>query len=382
MTARTAALARTFVDTRSLVFWVMAALGLYGVVRLTPFVLQSAMLDPLTGMVAALIWAAYAVLFAVIIYRLELFERRSPVTMLGAYLWGAVVVAGIGLIASPAANELLAKLLPESTEAWVSAIAAGVVEEPLKMLGIVALAFIPGARINSAIDGLYYGLLVGLGFEVTESFLYSVAAGADQAGGGISLVVMTFVLRGVIGGLWNHPTFTAITGAGAGYFFASTASLAKRVTALVGTLAAAISLHIFFDSPVLESDNPLLPTIVKGLPILVLFIVLYRVAQRRERAVFDRVGREDVPAHLISEHELEILISRSARRKARKAARQQAGLAAGHATKRLQRRQSSLIASITEEGPDASRTAEVATEVDEARAVLESIMRGDDSAHV
>ena len=294
-------------------------------------------------------------------------------TMFGAFIWGAVVAAGIAVVAAPAAHELVDKLLPESMAGeWTAAFAAPIVEEPLKMLGVVALAFIPGARINSAVDGLFFGLLVGLGFEVTESYLYTIA-GATTSGGSFTSVVLIFFLRGIVGGLWNHPTFTAITGAGVGYFFGSAASLAKRTTALVGSLLVAMLFHGFFDSPLLENNNPFITSIVKGIPVFILLVVLYRIAQGRERDRFADTAELSVPAELITEDELETLTSRKGRRHARHEMRKASGWSAAHALKRLQRRQSELVASVQDEGLEAERTQELADDVREARAVLADV---------
>jgi len=357
---------RSFVDVRSLVFWVMVGLTGYGLIHIAPLLSNSLTQYPAAGLVSAVLWSAYGLVLMLLLYRLELFERRSPLTMVGAFVWGAVVVSGIGTIAGPAVNELILKIgVPDG---WAAAISAGVTEEPLKMLGVVALALIPRARVNSPIDGLYFGLIVGLGFEVTESYLYTVT-GSIQEGGTFMVILLTFVLRGIIGGLWNHPTFTAITGSGVGYFFGAAASLLRRTLVMVGSLLAAIALHAFFDSPVLEG-NPLVSTVVKGLPTLILFIVVFRIAQAKERRRFARIGETQVPRDLITEDELTVLASRKARRRARREERHLSGFAGAHAMKRLQRTQTELVDAMADDGPDADRTSELAADVREAQRVL------------
>ena len=359
----------SFIDPRSMVFWVFAALTAYGLIHIMPLISRSVIAFPAQGFVSSALWIAYGLILATIIYRLELFDRRSPLTMLGAFVWGAVVVAGIGTVAAPAMHDIVASMLGESQQDWVAAFAAPLVEEPLKMLGIVALAFIPGARIRTPMDGLFFGLIVGLGFEVTESLLYTLQ-GAIQQGGSYTMIVMTFVLRGVVGGLWNHPTFSAITGAGVGYFFGSTASAAKRWAVMLGSLLAAMVLHGFFDTPLFENGNPFITSVVKGLPALLLLVILYRSAQGRERDRFTRTGADSVPSDLISADELDALATRRGRKKARRSERKANGLAAGHALRRLHRSQVELIDSIDEDGTDSERAHEAAEQVREARSIL------------
>lgn len=359
----------SFVDTRSLVFWVGLGLTAFGAIHILPEVLRDLALYPGPGMLAAVLWTVYALVLAFILYRLELFERRSPVTMLGAFVWGAVVVAGIGTIASPAMADLVGKILGPDLEDWVPAFSAPLVEEPLKMLGVVALAFIPGARIDSALDGLFFGLLVGLGFEVTESFLYTTQ-GTAQEGGDFTIVVLAFILRGVIGGLWSHPTYTGITGAGVGYFFGSKEPALRRWLVMSGCLLAAMVLHGFFNSPLVDNGNPVVSSIIKGLPVLILLLVLLRVARRRERAVFERVAETRVTSDLISDEEVEALLRKSDRRRARRFVRRRHGLSASHALRRLQRAQIDLVEAVAHSGADSEAAQEAAAIVREHRAVL------------
>ncbi len=169
MTSRATTLTRNFIDSRSLVFWAFVGLAVNGAIHIFPLTFGGVTIYPGPGLLALIVWSLYGILFAVILYKLELFERRSPITIIGAFVWGAVVV---------------------------------------------------------------------------HSMLF---------------------LRQIRGGLWNHPTYTAITGAGVGYFFGSNSSLARRTFALIGSLVAAMVLHGFFDSPLLESDA-IVASIVKGLP--------------------------------------------------------------------------------------------------------------------
>nr|WP_284327964.1 PrsW family glutamic-type intramembrane protease [Demequina litorisediminis] len=158
----------TFVDVRSLVFWAGAAVTLYGLVTWLPLVAASLRIQPATGVLSGIVWLLYGCAFLLVLYRMELFERRSPMTVAGALAWGAFAAPGLAAVSAPAMHDLVAAVLPVD-EAWISSFAAPLVEEPLKWLGIVALALIPGARLRSAADGLFYGAVVGLGFQVSES---------------------------------------------------------------------------------------------------------------------------------------------------------------------------------------------------------------------
>ena len=349
----------SFVDAQSWVFWVGLLLTAFGLIRWTPLVVDALRDSPATAVLAAVLWLLYGFLFILILYRLELFERRSPVTVIGALLWGALAAPGLGAVAAPAMHDLVSSIMGADNP-WVSAVAAPLVEEPLKLLGVLALALIPGARVRSAADGLFYGAVVGLGFQVSESFLYTATFAA--AGGGTDTVWAMFTLRGLIGGLWSHATFTAIAGAGLGYFFNAGTSTLRRTGALLGGLGLAMALHGFFDTP-LFSGTAVLSSVVKGLPVLALFLVVLRWAHFRERRTFAGLARHVVPDDLVSPGDFTTLATRRARRRARHWARRRGGRATARALGRLQGAQLSLLTAAHEDGWGSPRTVELSRDV-------------------
>ncbi len=348
----------TFVDVRSWVFWTAVALTLLGVWWWTPLVITSLSNSPTTGVMSAVLWLLYGFAFLVLLYRLELFERRSPATVIGALLWGALAGPGLGVIAAPAMHDLVASLMG-SDNPWVPSFAAPLVEEPLKLLGVLALALIPGARVRSAADGLFYGAVVGLGFQASEGFLYTATFGAA---GGTNTVTAMFLLRGIIGGLWSHATFTAVAGAGLGFFFNATAEFRHRFAVLCGTVALSIALHGFFDAPIL-GPNPFVSSVVKGLPVFLLFLAVLRWAHLRERRTFAGLAAHVVPDDLVSPGDFTTLATRRARRRARRWARMRGGYATARALKRLQGAQLSLLTAAHEDGWGSPRTVELTRDV-------------------
>lgn len=348
---------QSFVQPRSPVFWVFIFLTVYGLIRIAPFLFRDLSAFPLSTLFAATLWGAYAAALGLILYQTELFERRSPVTILGAFLWGSLVVSGIGVTASPAMATLVESVIPPQYADWVSAIAAPLTEEPLKMLGVIALAMIPGAHIRTTLDGLFYGLIVGLGFGVTESFLYTTSAVASQ-GGSMSVVLAVFVLRGFIGGLWNHPTFSAISGAGVGYFVESDRTLTRRSIVAGASLVVAMVLHGLFNSPLL-SGLGVVGAIIKGVPALVMLIFVFRLARQNERSRFEHIAAEDIDHDLITDDERESLLYTRTRREERRRVRRSTGRAAAKRLRRTQMAQIDLVETAIDHGvgSDAYRAA-------------------------
>lgn len=356
----TTALRRDFIDPSAPGFWAFVLLFAYGLTKVVPLLVDRLLAVPVAGLVSALAWLLYAALLGWILYRLELFERRSRVTILGAFLWGAVVVVGIGVTGSPAMTGIVDGWL--ANPAWVPAVAAPIVEEPLKVLGVIVLAMIPGARINSVLDGLFYGLFVGLGFEVTESFLYTVNAAGSQ-GGALTVVVAMLILRGVVGGLWSHPAYTGISGSGVGYFASSPRSRGVRIVVFLALLLTAMLLHGLFDSPLLSATLGV-AIVFKGLPVLLLLLFALRIGRRQERALFQHAVYADIDVELIDKGELETLLTKSRRRAARRVA---PGSSGRRAIRRLQRAQIDLVEADLESGRDSDEFSVAAQRVRDAR---------------
>ncbi|WP_062070868.1 PrsW family intramembrane metalloprotease [Demequina sediminicola] len=266
------------IDLRNPIIWAAGILTVVGIVGLFPLFLSALASSPMGFLTALVVWGLYAWLLWLIVRRIFRSRKLPRGASFGAFLWGGIVVAGIATWASSAMHTLVSSVV--SDDGWAGAISAGLSEEPLKLLAVFALAYIPATRMEHTLDFVYYGILVGLGFEVTESILYS--ASAADAGGPIITVLLMLFVRGIVGGLWSHPTYTAIASSGLGYFMVSGTSAARRWTALLGALIVAIALHAFFDSPILD-DNILLGTIAKGFPALVVLLVLVGIMRRHER---------------------------------------------------------------------------------------------------
>ncbi len=355
-------------DPRSPVLWVGAALFLIGAVRLLPTVFRSLTEAPGPGLLAFVLWSGYAIVGALLVYRFEMFERRSLRTTAVAFASGLVLVPGIAMVASPAMHGILVSLRGSSSD-WDSAIAAPLVEEPLKMLVVVALALIPGARMRSASDGLFFGVMVGLGFQVTENFLYSTqwsAQGADS-----QVVIQTFILRGFVTGLWSHAAYTAITGAAVGYFFGSTRDLRTRVLVVLIALGSAMTLHGFFNSPLLQLG--VVPSaILKGMPVLILALATVRWVHMRERRALHADAQDLVPDEHVSPADFDGLASRRVRRRNRRRVGEQYGPTAALAFARLQRAQLDTLITAHDDGLDSARYVQAIQELRFARKDLKA----------
>ncbi|WP_062304245.1 PrsW family intramembrane metalloprotease [Demequina subtropica] len=357
----------TFVDARSWVFWTVVVLTLGALTQVAPLVLESAVASPASGAYAAFLWAAYGLVFASSVWVFELYERRHLVNVAGALVWGAIVAVGLAHIAGPAMHTIVGARVGDDS-LWLSSISAPLVEEPLKVLGVVALALVPGARIRTVADGAFYGGMIGLGFQVVEGFLYT-ARTAALAGEPMETVTQMFVLRGIVAGLWSHAAFSAIAGAGVAFFFVSVAPALQRWAVALGALGAAMALHALLNSPVVQGTQ-VTSALIKGVPIVAVLLTTLHVSHLRERAVFARTARVTVPDHLVSPADFEGLSTRTRRRHARADMRDRHGRPAARDLHRLQRAQLALLVAAHSDGMISARAADAAGRVTSARSSL------------
>jgi protease PrsW len=143
---------------------------------------------------------------------------------------------------------ILSLLLFELTApglSWLGASLAGLVEEPGKLLALLAVASIP--RYRYKLNGLLLGAAVGAGFAAFESAGYALRMGLQDT----NLMQDTIMVRGMLSPL-GHIAWTAMCGAalwrvkGASKFSFSMLK-DKR---FLNVFALAVILHMLWNTPI------------------------------------------------------------------------------------------------------------------------------------
>jgi RsiW-degrading membrane proteinase PrsW (M82 family) len=331
--------------------WLLVGLLVIGAVRLGAMVTAPLARYPVAMTTAFVLFALYAVPFVIFILGLDQHEREPPLLLAAAFAWGAVVVTAAAVPANVAADSLVAKVVsPRFAALWGPAIAGPTVEEPLKLLGILVVALLGAAQLNSVVDGIGYGAMVGLGYQVMENISYAAVA-VQTAGTGdrIEPVFSTFVVRGVLGGPWSHTAFTALAGAGIGYAVVRVdRSPAARAGAAALCLAGAWLGHFGWNSPLLAdgfglgTPGQLVVLVVKGGPVLALALVLVHLARRREGDYYATLLSGLADSRIVTPTERHAISSPAGRAALRRAAYARAGAAGDRAVRRLQECQARL----------------------------------------
>ncbi|WP_435106797.1 PrsW family intramembrane metalloprotease [Nocardiopsis synnemataformans] len=172
-----------------------------------------------------------------------------------AVAWGLTAATAGGVIANAGLGSIWAKSLGlPFSEVWGAALTAPLNEELLKLAGIVLVAVAFPAAVRGPVDGFVIGSLVGLGFEVTENFVYSMNAIVQAGGtGGLVPVVQTTVVRLVLTGLGSHWAMSAVAGTAVGLLAAVAWRPGRRRAVAAALLVVlAMALHWLLDSPLFD----------------------------------------------------------------------------------------------------------------------------------
>ncbi|MCA9979958.1 MAG: PrsW family intramembrane metalloprotease [Anaerolineales bacterium] len=200
----------------------------------------------LESMIAAAIPAALYVAF---IYFIDRYERE-PLWLVGAvFVWGAVPSIILALIFNGVLGAPLYLLLGDELGDMATAVfVAPLVEETAKGFALLLLFWFKRHEIDSPLDGIIYGAMVGLGFAMVENVFYFL----DQyAVGGVSAWQTNIFMRAVVFGL-NHAMYTAMIGLGLAVARLTTKRWVRFAAPFVGWATAVMVhfLHNFFASAV------------------------------------------------------------------------------------------------------------------------------------
>ncbi|GAA2579445.1 hypothetical protein GCM10010435_65700 [Winogradskya consettensis] len=345
-------------------FWIVLALLAAGGVRMALIAAHYAATFPIALLTATLLFALLAVPFSFVVAELDFLEREPPVLLAVAFAWGGLVATSVSIPGSGALDDIIAKLgSPGLAADWGAALAGPTVEEIAKTLGVVAIVLIARAQVNSVLDGVVYGAVVGLGFQIIEDIVYAMSAVALAGRGDtVEPVFTTFLLRGFLSGVWSHTLFGALAGAGIGYLVVR-GERPRRTRIGAATLAVlgAWASHVLWNSPLLRDGLGngavalLAVLVLKGLPPLVLIWLLVRSAHDREADYYAAILVELNDPELITPAEVEALRTGSRRASARSHARARAGWRARGAVRRLQHAQARLAVELSRGTTDLTR---------------------------
>ena len=237
---------------RTPAFWIMLvpvaltslAVLLFGVLQLFVVPRSTALAVPLS--------LAYGALWIVVLLRVaDIVERRPAGLVALAVAWGGTVACAVGIVGGVFLDHTLGQAISPSFAAhWGAAFVAPTVEEAGKAAGVVLLLLAARPYLTTVWSAAGYGALVGVGFAVVEDAAYAVLYADMALPDDVSMAARVLALRFVVPGLFGHPLFSAVAGAGIGYaWLRADRTRGRRLAVLAGALGVAWLIHFMVNSP-------------------------------------------------------------------------------------------------------------------------------------
>jgi protease PrsW len=179
------------------------------------------------------------IMYVAIIYWVDRYEKEPLWLLTAAFLWGAIPSIVAAFILNTLFNLPFYLIMgPGIGDAIGAVLIAPPVEETLKGLALLLILFVWRHEIDSLLDGIIYGAMVGMGFAMVENVYYFMNVYAE---GGVEAWQINIFMRAIFFGL-NHALFTGMTGLGIAVSRFARDPLTKYGAPVAGWMAA-IFLH-------------------------------------------------------------------------------------------------------------------------------------------
>jgi RsiW-degrading membrane proteinase PrsW (M82 family) len=195
-----------------------------------------------------------------VVIQIDQYEKEPLPMLLGALMWGALPSTLLSFLLLTSSNTLLVAFI----------------EESIKLL-LISIYFITSRHeLDNPIDSILYSLLIGLGFNFTETFIYSI----------IQPDLLSTIFRSLFLGA-NHGLWTSVAALGLynGYQH-------KSFTYAIGGITSAVGLHYLYNT-----------SIILGLPMSIIllgclfqlgFFILYIMYEMKKETLIV-IHMKDIP---------------------------------------------------------------------------------------
>lgn len=251
----------------------------------------------IASLIAAIIPMTF---YMVLLWRLDKYEKEPFSQVLKHFLWGAFGAIILTLIGSTIFAKAVEILFPAllAVGLFEAIIIAPLVEELMK--GGYLFKTSLSNNFDNITDGLVYGGAIGLGFGMTENFLYFFTYGVDFESW-IFLVIIRSIFSAVM-----HCISTATFGAFLAMYKFNISNI-KFLLPIAG-YCLAVLIHFMWNLSVSFEGTYFLGLLFLLLMIVLFFVVFIMSLSHEKRIIIRELENED-DISLISPEHIEILSS-------------------------------------------------------------------------
>jgi RsiW-degrading membrane proteinase PrsW (M82 family) len=239
-------------------------------------------------------------IYLFLIWRFDIYDREPFLLVLRNYLWGALGAIFFALLGSFFLSFIVSVFVEDrQTLRHIETIViAPFVEETTK--GLFLLLTISSRKFDNMTDGIVFGGAIGLGFGMTENFLYFITYQSS-----ITLWVSMVIVRTLFSAVM-HCVATATFGAFLGY--AKFKNIYFKLTFPILGFGSALFIHFMWNYSITFERTELLGFVFMIVTILI-FIVVFSISVQNEKKIISRELREEAENGIIPMSHLEILNS-------------------------------------------------------------------------
>jgi RsiW-degrading membrane proteinase PrsW (M82 family) len=245
--------------------------------------------------------AAMPMLFYLfVIWKFDKYDREPASLVLRNFMWGAVGAVIFAFIGNTIFETLTSGIISDkkTTELLGTIIGAPFIEELTK--GLFLVLTLTDKKFDNITDGIVYGGAIGLGFGMTENFLYFLNFGKDFESW-LGIVIIRTFFSAVM-----HCIAAASFGAFAGY--AKYKSPLIKISLIPVGFAIAVIIHFTWNLAV-TFQNTFTAGVLFMLTVFSFLAAAYGLSLRNERTMIYRELTDEAQNGLIPFEDLPLLVS-------------------------------------------------------------------------
>ncbi len=236
--------------------------------------------------------------YLLLIWRMDKYEREPMMFVLIHFIWGAVGAVILGLVGNLMLGDLTGMKSGEETGILQTVFFAPFSEEIAK--GIFLLFTVTSKKFDNVTDGLVYGGAIGLGFGMTENFIYFISYG-DTFSNWIFLVIIRTAFSAVM-----HCISTATFGAMLGLAKFSLNKF-RSLFPVLGLLLA-MFYHFLWNASV-SFPNTFLYGFLFMILLILTFMTVFKLSLAHERKIIIRELFEESENQILPKEHIPIISS-------------------------------------------------------------------------
>lgn len=259
-------------------------------------------MNPLIHLFLAGFFSVVPMLFyLVVIWLMDRYDRE-PFWMVSLnFLWGATGAVIFGIIGSIimglGVSEFIYQFATESDAGTLNDIAGAVIVAPIveeSTKGIFLLIMALSRNFDGPVDGAVYGGAIGLGFGMTENFLYFLSFPTDYASLFLLIIIRT-MFSAVL-----HCCTQAVLGAAIGY--AKFRGLLAKFTIIPIGFGIAMFMHFMWNLTVSFESTAIIGFVFMILSVIIIFTIFQFGVYHDGKIIMRELNEESVKGTIPAEH--------------------------------------------------------------------------------